>query len=124
MANSDEDSRWKPMNRQPARNSGTFSRIVKIPTGSTGNRTFIDLRQTCDATHAYGICGKEPVKGQRENHRTQRYNAIASQLLFQMDFPLIFVYSPGTWPYSRLICWSSESSSLTKAPAAGMARTR
>lgn len=41
MANSEEDSRWKPMNRQPARNSGIFSRIVKMPTGSTGSRTLM-----------------------------------------------------------------------------------
>ena len=93
------------------------------------------LRQTCDATHAYGICRKEPVKGQRENHRPQRYDGIAFQLLFQKLLPLIVCLSfmPQRRPttmrkvhalYSRLICWSSESSSFTKAPAAGIARTR
>ena len=52
------------------------------------------LRQTCDATHAYGICRKEPVKGQRENHRTQRYDGIAFQLLFQKLLPphCLFVF--------------------------------
>ena len=83
----------------------------------------------------YGICRKEPVKGQRENHRTQRYDGIAFQLPFQKLLPLIVCLSfmPQRRPttmrkvhalYSRLICWSSESSSFTKAPAAGIARTR
>lgn len=41
MENSDEASRWKPMSRQPAINSGMFSTMVKTPTGSAGIRTLM-----------------------------------------------------------------------------------
>ena len=41
MEKREEASRWKPMYRQPAKNSGTFKTMVKTPTGMPGSRALM-----------------------------------------------------------------------------------
>ena len=62
--------------------------------GKSREQDIQHLGQSRNAAHTHGVSGKKPVEGQCEDHRAHCYNAIASQLFFQMDFSLSLSIRP------------------------------
>ena len=82
------------MNFHPARNSGTFKQDRADTYGKSREQDIQHLGQSRNAAHTHGVSSKKPVEGQCEDHRAHCYNAIASQLFFQMDFSLSLSIRP------------------------------